>query len=654
MEEAPHLTEQTRVRIRRAARLFFDMNVIRQAVRGLNRLLRREGGAIYKEGELIFKPLPSEAVYLQALAAPRGSRRWRSIPTVLTTARDSRLRGTNANTGIPWNADADPAGTRPRILTAPPRRSLLQTRQLRASAAATADTDRVMERSAFYNIGHVNARSLTRRMDEVNILLEEHRVDILCISETLLRTDVSDRVLVFPGYCISRCDRSAPAPNQNAQRGGGVAILTREDLRVTKLEMGGADATVESLWLSVTGAGRRPVVVGAVYRPPAASISRGLELIEQQFRAAVSFNRAVVTMGDFNINLLNTEEPTSRRLQSIMNDLGLRQLVEQPTHIHPTPTLLDLIITNLTDVPVASLVLPEAVADHQPILFQAQLSRRRPARPPPVTSRAWSRVDWDALCLTLLMADWGQLHAAETVDEKLAAFIAVWSDAVDRHCPLITVMRRRPDCPWLRNNPEVATAKEDRDAARRTWTENRTPETRLEYQHSRNQLKRVLIRAKRQYLCGSLMTDRRQFWGRIKAFALRPSGGGPSGTDDVSEQADAFNKHFASIGPRLAAEVARDGGAAICPRPPRVCASALMLRLATLPELWGAIARMSGTRAVGVDEVPFYAVKKCFAVIGPHLLHLINHSIVTEVFPAAWKVARVIPIFKSGDRANAR
>ena len=45
-------------------------------------------------------------------------------------------------------------------------------------------------------------------------------------------------------------------------------------------------------------------------------------------------------------------------------------------------------------------------------------------------------------------------------------------------------------------------------------------------------------------------------------------------------------------------------------------------------------------------------MKKCFPVVGPHLLHLINQSIVTEVFPTAWKVARVIPLFKSGDRTD--
>ena len=627
------------------------MNIIRQAARGLNRLLQRGGGAIYQDGELVFQPLPSETAILQSLAASGGMKRWRNIPTITSNRVTDVRYSQRSNTPPTSRAGGALTTERERVLIVPPRRTLQQTRRLRSTNAAADDTRRT-ERTASYNIGHINARSLPRRMDEVNILLDDHRLDVLCISETWLREDVTDRVLVFPGYHISRCDRSAPAAARSTPRGGGVAILAREDLRVNKLAIGGADTAVESLWLSVTGAGRQAVVVGALYRPPAAPAGRGLELIELQLRAAVSTGKPVVAMGDYNINMMNTEEPTSRRLQTVMSDLGLRQLVDQPTHLHPTPTLLDLAITNLTEVPVTSLVLPDAVADHQPILVKTQLGRRRRTRPPPVTSRSWSRVDWDALRLTLLMADWGQFQAAASVDDKLTAFMAVWSAAIDQHCPQTTVTRRRPDCPWLRDNPEIATAREDRDDARRTWTRNKTAETRLRYQQRRNNLKRVIISAKRQYLCDSLTTDRRQFWSRVRNFALRPSGGGPSDAEDVGERADAFNAHFASIGPRIAAEVGRDGGDTIGPRPPRVCASALTLRPATLPELWSAVARMSGSRAVGLDDVPLFAVKKCFPVIGPHLLHLINCSIVTEVFPTAWKVARVVPIFKSGDRTE--
>ena len=66
-----------------------------------------------------------------------------------------------------------------------------------------------------------------------------------------------------------------------------------------------------------------------------------------------------------------------------MNDLGLSQLVKQPTHIEPTPTLLDLIITNMTDVPAPVIVLPQPAADHLPVLLSAPVRRQRPPAPCP-------------------------------------------------------------------------------------------------------------------------------------------------------------------------------------------------------------------------------------------------------------------------------
>jgi len=228
----------------------------------------------------------------------------------------------------------------------------------------------------------------------------------------------------------------------------------------------------------------------------------------------------------------------------------------------------------------------------------------------------------------------------------------VWNAAVNELCPTVTVSRRRPDCPWLRNDPDITSAMQERDSARRDWERSRSPEARHSYQLSRNRLKSLLIHAKRKYICSDLLTDRRGFWRRVKSFALRPAGVTPSGADDVADRAEEFNAHFASVGPRVAAEVARVGNVDAGPRPPRVCASALRFRPATLPELSKAISSMSSSRAVGVDDVPLHAIVNCFPVVGPHLLHLINRSIITSVFPTAWKLARVTPVHKSGDRSD--
>ena len=45
------------------------------------------------------------------------------------------------------------------------------------------------------------------------------------------------------------------------------------------------------------------------------------------------------------------------------------------------------------------------------------------------------------------------------------------------------------------------------------------------------------------------------------------------------------------------------------------------------------------------------AVRKCFPVLGLHILKLINLSFRCKVFPDSWKVALVVPIPKSGDPA---
>ena len=73
--------------------------------------------------------------------------------------------------------------------------------------------------------------------------------------------------------------------------------------------------------------------------------------------------------------------------------------------------------------------------------------------------------------------------------------------------------------------------------------------------------------------------------------------------------------------------------------------------------LSSAMKRMSASKACGVDGVTIGMLRVTFPVIGPHLLNVINSSLVSGKLPAEWKVARVIPLHKSGsvdDPSNYR
>ena len=60
---------------------------------------------------------------------------------------------------------------------------------------------------------------------------------------------------------------------------------------------------------------------------------------------------------------------------------------------------------------------------------------------------------------------------------------------------------------------------------------------------------------------------------------------------------------------------------------------------------------MSSTKATGLDKVPVRLLKLCANEIADSLTSIINLSFETATFPDIWKIARVTPIYKSGDKS---
>ncbi|KAF0287361.1 hypothetical protein FJT64_014208 [Amphibalanus amphitrite] len=399
--------------------------------------------------------------------------------------------------------------------------------------------------------------------------------------ETWLSPQISDQFLAFPGYSVLRQDREG-------RRGGGVAILCRSEIEAQRMSMP-AGGALETLWASVSWRGGRPTTVGVVYRPPDSPEASSLEHLQEQLRAARCLGRPVFLLGDINLNVLDAASPRICRYNSLLSELGLVQLVNQPTHLHPVPTALDHVLTDQRDPVPEVEVLPVAISDHQPVIVTARLGRVR--RPPEWrTARPWRRCDWDAVCLEFLGADWSAVDGATDVNVCVREFMTIWNSVFDRLCPARRVRVSRPDCPWLADDPALRALMSERDAARDTWICLRSPESKADYLRLRNSVKSQLIKARRDFFCDELASgDRRDFWTRFRRISAtrRPR---PAAAADAPEQAaawaDELNRHFATVGSRIADElrqVATEGRHA--QRPPTVCSTSFQLQPATLPEL---------------------------------------------------------------------
>ena len=58
------------------------------------------------------------------------------------------------------------------------------------------------------------------------------------------------------------------------------------------------------------------------------------------------------------------------------------------------------------------------------------------------------------------------------------------------------------------------------------------------------------------------------------------------------------------------------------------------------------------SKATGLDDLPPGLLKDSAELIAAPLTHLVNLSLATNIFPADWKNAKIIPVYKSGTHSN--
>ena len=115
---------------------------------------------------------------------------------------------------------------------------------------------------------------------------------------------------------------------------------------------------------------------------------------------------------------------------------------------------------------------------------------------------------------------------------------------------------------------------------------------------------------------------------------------------------NAFNDHFSSIGPRLANEI------------PDTVASPSHLHYLSdtncqcelntigVSKVYALLSKLCKSKATGLDKISARFLRESADLIAEHLCSIVNKSIVAGIFPDEWKLSKVTPLFKQGNRSN--
>ncbi|XP_043468329.1 uncharacterized protein LOC122502374 [Leptopilina heterotoma] len=63
---------------------------------------------------------------------------------------------------------------------------------------------------------------------------------------------------------------------------------------------------------------------------------------------------------------------------------------------------------------------------------------------------------------------------------------------------------------------------------------------------------------------------------------------------------------------------------------------------------------LKSNSTAGLDGIPSFLVKDCITTLAFPLSYIFNIALNTATFPRVWKTAKVIPVFKSGDKTDCK
>ena len=492
-----------------------------------------------------------------------------------------------------------------------------------------------------------NVQSLCNKIDELRIILEERRSDIMVAVETWLDSSHKDAEVAINNYNVFRRDRSTN-PNR-----GGVAVYIRNGIMVTQLAMNPhpGECKCENIWLKINMGIKRTLILGAIYRGH--QNRTFTEHLKLDMESVVTMKHPILLAGDFNYDLARMNKEAEDYYRN-MNSFLLEQLVGAPTRITgTTATLIDHLWFSEEQLVVDCDTL-QGLSDHEICYLQLRLYSRKD-RGTNFKTRSLKHFNLPQYLHDLKGIDWGFIERWDDMDKIWEKWLKELTTVLDKHAPIrIIKPGRKSNNPWI--TKEIKDMVLEKLIARRAKDIVHSRKTVSRFNNVNNTVKKKIEEAKQTHYKSKVIENKdnsQKLWRILREIA-------PSNLN-IKEQpiavdlsAEAFNDYFVNIGVEIQEQINTMQGDTDITSTKAIDGATLMIAPTTVEKVQQVLKRIPTNKAPGYDGIPVKAlIYGAPELLGP-LTRLINRTIETEQIPRGLKHAEVTPIFKAGDRLNPK
>ena len=229
------------------------------------------------------------------------------------------------------------------------------------------------------SIGLVNLRSVKGKEIILLEYMDSTKNDAFIITETWLKNSDLDKAWVLGselnnnGYHLLNVNR----PTNTKARDGGIALVLNVNIKLLKTEpvLNFKSFEVTEWTLALED---KHLLLVWIYHPPNIIDGTSNNLFIMDFLKYIGdlklrCNQFII-MGDFNLYINNAEDADAAYFLDLCDTLGVRQLIDTPTH--RCTKILDLVIVNNIDSPwIVNIKQGPYLLDHCVIKFMVEIDK---------------------------------------------------------------------------------------------------------------------------------------------------------------------------------------------------------------------------------------------------------------------------------------
>ena len=524
-----------------------------------------------------------------------------------------------------------------------------------------------------FSIFSHNIRSINGHWEDILDIINENqplKFSILAFQEIWS----VQRTYEIQGYNKFEYNTRDKNSTLNPNCGGGVGLFVDKKLNYENLNVPSAfiPHVYESIWIKIRVKKGADKIIGNVYRPnsaPRADLEKAIDIhnsILDHFQNSREHAKCeIIICSDFNVNLLNFE--IHNLTGSFINNLISKSffpLITLPTRIkHQSATLIDHIWSNKIHANSKSGILLSSLSDHFPIIY-FEGNKQNAGSPAYITKRKFNKQSIQNFCESIKSMSWQNVKNENCPSSAFSNFFEKIDSEVDFHFPLTKIKlksKRFMHSPWMTKGLfNSHKTKEKLFSKRKRYPSDKNIDVFKKYNTLYNKIRRAAKKLYFEKQFTKFEHDIKNTWSVIKDLLgikkqkdqipdfFRENGNIINDYRDIS---NGFNTFFSQIGPKLAEKIPATNACFESFLPERNETDFNFSKISEM-DILKICRELKPKSSTGADCISTKLLKELAPLIITPLHHLINLSLETGFVPKQFKIAKVVPVFKSGDKHN--